>query len=115
VRFLQGPFHALSPIPGVPTHLCARRLLFTSGTFSDIQAAIRTDHPAAASPANLTALSDLCPSFVRIGAVANTTARDGAFAVDVFVSSEGPRPRPAAAAARRAPRDTAGERARPVA
>jgi hypothetical protein len=94
VRFLQGPFHAFSLLPGVTTHFCVRRLLFTSGTFSDIQAAVRVDHPASAAPANLSALSELCPSFVRIGAVVNTTFReDGTFAVDVFVSSEGRAPR----------------------
>jgi hypothetical protein len=90
VRFLQGPFYSQAPLAGVPTHLCVRRLLFTGGTFSDMQAAVRTDHPASAAPADLPALAALCPSFVRIGAVANTTAReDGSFAVDVFVSSDG--------------------------
>jgi hypothetical protein len=92
VRFLQGPFHAISPLAGTPTHLCVRRLLFTSGTFSDIQFAVRTDHPASAGPTNISALSVLCPSFVRVGAVVNITVLDGAFAVDVYISSEG-RPR----------------------
>jgi hypothetical protein len=90
VRFLQGPFYAHSPLAGITTHLCVRRLLFTSGTFSDVQAAMRNDHPASAAPTNLSGLSALCPSFLRIGAVINVTIReDGAFAVDVFISSEG--------------------------
>jgi hypothetical protein len=91
VRFLQGPFYAHSVVKDVSTHACVRRLLFSGGTFFDIQAAIRTDHPASAAPANLSAVAARCPPFARIGAVLNTTfhADDATFIVNVSVSSEG--------------------------
>lgn len=90
IRFLQGTFYAISLLSDMPDHICVRRLLFTSGTFSDIQAAVCTNHPASDALENISALSALCPSFLRIGAVVNTTSReDGTFTINAFISSEG--------------------------
>ena len=94
VRFLQGPFFARALIHGFPTHVCVRRLLFDAGSFFDVQAAIRIDHPASAEPVNETTVGVHCPAFTRVGVLVDISAPSPltgeAHILDVVVTSEGP-------------------------
>ena len=90
IRFLQGPLFARTTISGVPTHVCVRRLLFDTGSFFDVQAAIRVDHPASAASINLTSVNAQCPAFSRAGLLLGlSTSTLQTFVLNVVVTSEG--------------------------
>ena len=100
VRFLQGPLFARMAIPGASTHVCVRRLLFDAGSFFDVQAALRIDHPASAKPVNISSIDAICPAYTRAGLILGISIPPGEpILLQVIVTSEGTYPRRRSSAA----------------